>query len=69
MSKSNLSSVSRRTAFAGVGVMGALGALVATSGLRQATQMPPPSAAVQPEPTGGYQLTAHVQQYYASARL
>lgn len=69
MSKSNLSSVSRRTAFVGVGALGAVGALVAASGLRQATSVPPPSAAAQPEPTGGYQLTDHVKQYYASARL
>ena len=70
MSKSTEAATSRRTVFAGAG---ALGALAAAASLLPATPKPAvQTAAAQPTPTpegGGYQLTEHVKQYYATARI
>ena len=60
--------VQRRTLFAGAGAAGAL-AVVATvlpSAEKAAVKT---AAASVPEATGGYQLTDHIKQYYATARI
>lgn len=69
MSKSSSPAISRRTVFAGAGAASALAAAAVV--LPRATQPPAPVAAALPEPTaaGGYQLTDHVKQYYATARV
>ncbi len=69
MSKSNPSSINRRTVFAGAGAVGALGALALATQLPGVTPEAKPSAPAQPLQTGGYQLTDHVKQYYATARV
>lgn len=61
--------INRRTVFAGAGAIGAVGALGAVTGLPGAAKSPVKAAEVQPEPGGGYQLTDHVKQYYATARI
>jgi hypothetical protein len=69
MSKPSLPTLSRRTVFAGAGAAGALAAAaVVLPGTPKAVA---PVAAALPEPTsaGGYQLTDHVKQYYATARV
>ena len=62
--------VSRRRLFAGAGAAGALAAAAAV--LPQQREAPA-LAAAQPKPIpesgGGYQLTAHVQHYYRTAKV
>ena len=64
------SPVSRRRLFAGAGTAGALAAAAAVLPLAPA---PEPTAAAEPQPApekgGGYQLTAHVQHYYRTAKV
>ena len=64
------SPVSRRRLFAGAGTAGALAAAAAVLPLAPA---PEPLAAAEPQPApeagGGYQLTAHVQHYYRTAKV
>lgn len=68
MSKSPQPALSRRTVFAGAGAAGALAA--AATLLPAAQKAPVQTAQLKPEPeTGGYQLTDHVKQYYATARI
>lgn len=69
MSKSPPASVNRRTVFAGAGTVGALAAVAAV--LPGSPQAPVKTAQAQPTPNegGGYQLTDHVKQYYATARI
>jgi hypothetical protein len=57
------SKLSRRTLFAGVGTVGALGAVL---GGLPATQQVAPAPLPKPKPLrgGGYELSAHVKQYY-----
>lgn len=65
-----LSPVSRRRLFAGAGTAGALAAAAAVLPLAPApesTAAAEPQAA--PEAGGGYQLTAHVQHYYRTAKV
>jgi hypothetical protein len=72
MSKSDLPSVNRRTLFAGAGAVGALGAIAAATSLSRAVpavEAPAELAATKSLETGGYQLTDHVKQYYATARI
>ncbi len=72
MSQSDLPAVNRRTVFAGAGALGALGAIAAATGLPRGLQAPATpvlAVAAKPEETGGYQLTDHVKQYYATARI
>lgn len=60
--------INRRTVFIGVGAVGALAA--ATRLLPDAKNAPQHSVEVKPDlKTGGYQLTEHVKQYYATARI
>lgn len=68
MSDTPKPALSRRTVFAGAGAVGALAA--AATLLPGAPKAPAQTAQVKPEPaTGGYQLTDHVKQYYATARI
>ena len=69
MSKSASPTISRRTVFAGAGAASALAAAAVV--LPRATAPVVTVATALPEPvaTGGYQLTDHVKQYYATARV
>ena len=61
--------IGRRTLFAGAGAVGALGVVAAVSKL---PVIPAPALLNSEAATaqsGGYQLTDHVKQYYASARI
>ena len=69
MSQSKPSSINRRTVFAGAGAVGALGVLAAATQVPGLAPVAKPVADAQPVQTGGYQLTEHVKQYYATARL
>jgi hypothetical protein len=77
MSKSDLptagvSPLSRRSLFAGAGALGALGAVAAATGLSRtvpAAAPPVKTADAKAAEAGGYQLTDHVKQYYATARI
>lgn len=64
-----LPTLSRRTVFIGAGTAGALGALAAVSALPGAAPAPVKAAEARLDPTGGYQLTDHVKQYYQTARI
>lgn len=69
MSDSTPSPLSRRRVFAGLGAAGALvgvAAVVKPSAPESATAPAPKPA---PEAGGGYQLTAHVQRYYQTAKV
>lgn len=59
--------LSRRTVFAGAGVVGAAAAAAAV--LPGVVQNTAPAAVATPSATGGYQLTEHVQRYYQTARV
>ncbi len=68
MSQSPLPTINRRAAFLGAGTVGALAAAAA---VLPRAELP---AAVTttlagPEAKSGYQLTDHVKQYYATARI
>ena len=74
MSESTPAAFNRRTLFATGGALGALGALgvvAATRGLRFAATVAPAVSDGDKAETrpGGYQLTDHVKQYYATARV
>ncbi len=60
---SSPSKLSRRTLFAGAGTMGALAAAVGVLPVAQQTALTP---VIKPKPErgGGYELSAHVKQYY-----
>ncbi|MEI8157322.1 MAG: formate dehydrogenase [Burkholderiales bacterium] len=60
---SSPSKLSRRTLFAGAGTVGALAAAVGVLPVAQQTTQAP---AIKPKPErgGGYELSAHVKQYY-----
>ena len=59
--------LARRRLFAAGGTVGALAAAAAVLPLSKPE--PTPAAKPAPEKGGGYQLTAHVQQYYDTARI
>lgn len=68
MSPSSPAPVSRRTVFAGAGTVGALAAAAAV--LPGASKAPVQTAEAKlADTSGGYQLTDHVKQYYATARI
>ena len=69
MSKSNFPTLSRRTVFAGAGAVGALGALAVATKLPGVAPEATKVAQASSLQTGGYQLTDHVKQYYATARV
>ncbi|HOB95056.1 MAG TPA: formate dehydrogenase [Aquabacterium sp.] len=61
--------LSRRRLFAGAGTAGALAAAAAVLPLDQAPE-PVAQAGAKPDDTaGGYRLSAHVQQYYRTAKV
>ncbi|MEO7940674.1 MAG: formate dehydrogenase [Burkholderiaceae bacterium] len=63
--------LSRRTVFAGVGVAGAVAALTRMVPAHDPAPAAAPMPAVKPPPKrgGGYTVSEHVEQYYATARL
>jgi hypothetical protein len=61
--------IGRRTVFVGAGVAGAVGVIAAATVRPGAAPAPQQTAAAPPDPAGGYQLTEHVKQYYATARI
>lgn len=63
-----VSTLKRRTLFAGVG---AAGALAATAAVLPRVQPAPADVAQTKalDPDGGYQLTEHVERYYQTARV
>lgn len=70
MSKTTATPVSRRRLFAAAGSAGALAAVAAALPLVQpAAPLAAEAAKAAPETGGGYQLTAHVQRYYQTARV
>ncbi len=74
MSKSPLSTmaaspVSRRRLFAGASTAGALAAAASLLPTQQDAVEPTAQAKPAPEAGGGYQLTAHVKQYYQTAKV
>ena len=69
MSKEQSPSLNRRRLFAAGGTVGALAATAAVLPLVKPAPTPQAAAKPAPDKGGGYQLTAHVQQYYATARV
>ena len=70
MSKTTVSPVSRRRLFAGAGTAGALAAVASVLPLQREAVVAA-VAPTKPAPVagGGYQLTAHVQRYYQTAKI
>jgi hypothetical protein len=71
MDKSSTASpaLNRRNVLAGAGAVGAVGVMAAASALPGAAPTPAKTAQARPDAAGGYQLTEHVKQYYATARI
>ncbi|WP_428425279.1 formate dehydrogenase [Methylibium sp.] len=65
------SKLSRRRVFAGAGTLGALAAAAAVLPVARETEPAAAAAGVKPEPdkSGGYRLTAHVQRYYQTTKV
>ena len=62
--------LSRRRLFAGAGTAGALAAAATVLPLlREAAPVAAATPKPAPEAGGGYQLTAHVQHYYQTAKV
>lgn len=61
--------VSRRTVFAGAGAAGALAAVAAVVPTAEKSVAQAEAVVPKATETGGYQLTDHVKQYYATARI
>ena len=61
--------VSRRAVDAGAGAAGALAAVAAVMPTAEEPVSQAAVAVSKSTNTGGYQLTQHVQQYYATARV
>lgn len=63
--------LSRRTVFAGAGTVGALAAAAAVLPGTQPTDAQAPAKAAIPDDQrhGRYQVTAHVQHYYRTAKV
>ena len=70
MSKTASTPLSRRRLFAGAGTAGARATVAVVLPLQHAAT---PAAQALPKPApeagGGYQLTAHVQRYYQTAKV
>ena len=62
-------SLSRRRLFAAGSTVGALAAAAAVLPLSKPEEPAPAEPKPAPDKGGGYQLTAHVQQYYDTARI
>ena len=63
------SAVSRRRLFVGAGATGALAAAAAVLPLQPAAPIAEATAPAPDQANAGYQLTAHVQRYYQTARV
>lgn len=63
------SALRRRTLFASAGAVGALAAAAVVLPAAQKAQETAAKADPLAKDQGGYQLTDHVKQYYASARI
>ena len=61
--------LSRRRLFAGAGPAGALAAAATLLPLQRETTPVAATAKPAPEAGGGYQLTAHVKQYYQTTKV
>ena len=61
--------LNRRTVFIGAGAVGAFGAIAAVTAVPKVQPALPAAADAQAARSGGYQLTDHVRQYYATARV
>ena len=61
--------LSRRRLFAGAGTAGALAAVATVLPLQRETTPAATAAKPGPEAGGGYQLTAHVKQYYQTTKV
>lgn len=68
MQSPKLPSPGRRTLFAGAGAAGALAAAAVVLPRAQDAAAPAIQGGPAADAKGGYQLTAHVKQYYAVAR-
>ena len=69
MSHPTNSPLSRRRLFAGAGAAGALAAVAVALPRPPADPLPAAAPRPVPESGGGYQLTAHVQHYYRTAKV
>jgi len=69
MSKTAPPTISRRSVFAGAGAASALAAVAAMLPGAPKAVAPVAAALAEPSAAGGYQLTDHVKQYYATARV
>jgi hypothetical protein len=61
--------LSRRTVFVGAGAVGAVGAIAAVTAGSKLQPAQTAAAEVPGAKPSGYQLTDHVKQYYATARI
>lgn len=69
MSKNPVAPLSRRRLFAGAGTAGALATAAAVLPLQREAQPVAAEPKPAPEAGGGYQLTAHVKQYYQTTKV
>jgi hypothetical protein len=69
MSDKSSPRLDRRRLFAAGGTVGALAAAAAVVPLVRQGDVPAVEVKPAPEKGGGYQLTAHVQRYYATTRV
>ncbi len=72
MTQPTIPAVNRRTVFAGAGAAGALAVVAAAlpGGANTGPLVAAKTAeSAAPAAVGGYQLTDHVKQYYATARI
>ncbi len=69
MSNTKKADLSRRTMFAGAGTVAALAAAAAALPLARGTATAAAPVAKEPDKGDGYQVTAHVLQYYQTARI
>ena len=65
----NKTPLSRRRLFAGAGTAGALAAAATVLPLQRETTPVAAASKPTPEAGGGYQLTAHVKQYYQTTKV
>ena len=68
-SLSTAPALSRRTVFMGAGAVGAVGAIAAVTAMSRSVPAPVQVADAAKADAGGYHLTEHVKQYYATARI
>ena len=69
MDKTHPPALNRRTVFAAAGFAGTLAAVATVLPTGEKTMAVAGAEAAKPVPAGGYQLSDHVKQYYATARV